>query len=85
MSIYAASEDGIHMQNDETDAEVSIGTEIPDHEPIDEIQTEESQPSSYPCVQEDPSSSSVNHIDDNNHGKVHCLILLLSYVEISLF
>lgn len=74
------------MQNDETDAEVSIGTEIPDHEPIDEIQTEESQPSSYPCVQEDPSSSSVKlHIDDNNHGKIHCLILLLSYVEISLF
>ena len=69
LAMYAASEDESHMQSSEIDAEVSIGTEIPDHEPIDEIQAEESQPSSYSCVQEDPSLSSVNLHTDDNHGK----------------
>ncbi|PON62751.1 Zein-binding domain containing protein [Parasponia andersonii] len=67
LDVHQASEDESHMQSDEIDAEVSIGTEIPDQEPIDEIQTEEIQPSSHPCEREDPSSSSVNlHIDDSH-------------------
>uniref|UniRef100_A0A803PC76 GTD-binding domain-containing protein n=1 Tax=Cannabis sativa TaxID=3483 RepID=A0A803PC76_CANSA len=52
LDVNQASEDEID------DAEVSIGTDIPDHdEPIDEIQSKQ-----------DPSSSSINlHSDDNNH------------------
>ena len=68
LKAYAGSDDDIHMQSDEIDGEISIGTEIPDHEPIDELENEEAE-TSYPCVQEDPSTSSINlHIDDN-HGK----------------
>ncbi|XP_062110145.1 myosin-binding protein 2 [Humulus lupulus] len=45
-----------NMLSYEIDGEVSIGTDIPDHEPNDEIQSKE-----------DPSSSSVNlHCDDNH-------------------
>lgn len=49
--------------------EISIGTEIPDQEPLDEAQTLEALPS-YEHRQEDPSTSSVIlHVDDDN-GKL---------------
>jgi hypothetical protein len=54
------------MQGNELDAEISIGTEIPDQEPLDEAQTQEFLPS-YEHRQEDPSTSSVIlHVDDDN-------------------
>lgn len=66
--IIAGSDDDAHMRSDEIDGEISIGTEIPDQEPIDEIQNHEFGPS-YSREQEDPSTSSVNlHVDDS-HGK----------------
>lgn len=55
------------MRSDEIDAEISIGTDIPDQEPIDEIQAHELE-LSYSCEQEDPSTSSVNLHVDHNHG-----------------
>lgn len=54
------------MQSNELDVEISIGTEIPDQEPLDEAQTLEALPS---CEhrQEEPSTSSVIlHVDDDN-------------------
>lgn len=50
------------MWNDEPEVEISIGTEIPDHEPIDEIQTQNDLPS-LPHVQEEPSPSSSLEVD----------------------
>lgn len=45
------------MRNDETDAEISIGTEIPDQEPMEEIQTQQL---------DEPCTSFINlHVDDN--------------------
>ncbi|KAL5538168.1 hypothetical protein UlMin_042790 [Ulmus minor] len=66
LEVHQAFEDDIHMQSDEFDAEVSIGTEIPDHEPIDEIQSQGIQPS-YPCEQECPSTSSADLHTEENH------------------
>ncbi|XP_015895442.3 probable myosin-binding protein 4 [Ziziphus jujuba] len=64
-----AFEDDSNVRNDETDAEISIGTEIPDQEPIDEIQTREHEPS-YSCGQDEPATSSINlHVDDNLDSK----------------
>ncbi|XP_059655373.1 myosin-binding protein 3-like isoform X2 [Cornus florida] len=51
----------------ETEVEVSIGTDIPDLDPTDEIQTREI-PTSYQCIHEDPSTSSANLDADNDHG-----------------
>ncbi|XP_050373677.1 myosin-binding protein 3-like [Argentina anserina] len=52
-------DDDIHMLNDEIDAEVSIGTDIPDHDIFNEdIQSAGELLNSYPNVQEDPSTSS---------------------------
>ncbi|GMN38517.1 hypothetical protein TIFTF001_007749 [Ficus carica] len=63
LEVHQGSEDDIHMQSDEIDGEISIGTEIPDQEPIDEIDSREIPEN----VQEDLSSSSVNlHIDDSH-------------------
>lgn len=53
----AELEDILQIQNDETDAEISIGTEIPDHEPIDDIPPQEDL-SEYSALQESPSTSS---------------------------
>ncbi|EOY01041.1 hypothetical protein QUC31_013984 [Theobroma cacao] len=51
-------------QNDEIEAEISIGTDIPDHEPIEDIQMQHL----YECTQEDPSSSSAQLHADDDHG-----------------
>ncbi|XP_022776436.1 myosin-binding protein 2 [Durio zibethinus] len=51
-------------QNDEIEAEISIGTDIPDHEPIEDIQMQHL----YECTQEDPSISSSQLHADADHG-----------------
>lgn len=57
------------------DAEVSIGTDIPDHEPIDDIQIQEDLPS-YPLTEEGVFASSSEFQADNadDHGKPQYLI-----------
>ncbi|KAI9082175.1 hypothetical protein K1719_035915 [Acacia pycnantha] len=40
-NISPASEEAAQMQDDEFEAEVSIGTEIPEHEPVDEFQSQD--------------------------------------------
>ncbi|KAK4261755.1 hypothetical protein QN277_004711 [Acacia crassicarpa] len=40
-NISQASEEAAQMQDDEFEAEVSIGTEIPEHEPVDEFQSQD--------------------------------------------
>ncbi|KAL6187050.1 hypothetical protein ACLB2K_043166 [Fragaria x ananassa] len=65
-------DDDIHTLNDEIDAELSIGTYIPDHDIFNEdIQSAHKLQNSYPDVQEDPSTSSPttpNADNDDNHG-----------------
>ena len=58
---YAASDE----QNDEIEAEISIGTDIPDNEPIEDIQMQHL----YECTQEDTSTSSAQLHADAGHGK----------------
>ncbi|KAM3753226.1 hypothetical protein ACB098_03G078100 [Castanea mollissima] len=66
---HQASEEAIQMQSNDLDVEISIGTEIPDQEPLDEAQTLEALPS-YEHRQDDPSTSSVIlHVDDDNGSK----------------
>ena len=60
------------MWSDELEVEISIGTDIPDHEPIDEIQTQIDLPP-HPDLQEDPSPSSSLDVD-NMQGSILCLI-----------
>lgn len=77
--MYAATteDDDIHMRNDEIDTEVSIGTDIPDHDIFNEdIQSAHELLHSYPSVQEDPSTSSPNAEIDDNHGKPQLYNLL---------
>ncbi|XP_028767165.1 myosin-binding protein 2 [Neltuma alba] len=40
-NISPASEEAAQMQGDESEADVSIGTEIPEHEPVDEFQSQD--------------------------------------------
>ncbi|KAK8627664.1 hypothetical protein V6N13_135269 [Hibiscus sabdariffa] len=51
-------------QNDEIEAEISIGTDIPDHEPIEDIQMQ----LLFEFTQEDPSTSSSQLHVDPDHG-----------------
>ncbi|XP_050233641.1 myosin-binding protein 2-like [Mercurialis annua] len=67
----SVSEEALEMQIDETEADISIGTEIPDHESVDDIQAGE-VPSSHLCIEEDPSSSTSNadcHANDDSGHK----------------
>ncbi|XP_027341764.1 myosin-binding protein 2 [Abrus precatorius] len=66
-----ASEDASQMQGEEFEAEVSIGTEIPDQEQVDEYQSQDVLLDANQRIQEDPSTSTVRfHIqDDNGHDK----------------
>lgn len=58
----------------ETEVEVSIGTEIPDLYPIDETQAQD-----ITCAHEDPSSSSTNfREDDHEHGKLNIPFVILA-------
>ncbi|XP_059447265.1 myosin-binding protein 2 isoform X2 [Corylus avellana] len=63
---HRAPEEAIQMRGDEFKVEISIGTEIPDQEPLDEAQTQEFLPL-YEHRQEDPSTSAVlQQVDDDN-------------------
>lgn len=73
--IYAVCDDVHQMQSDETDAEISIGTEIPDHEPIDDLQTQDDLPSSL-CKEEGVfAGSSEFQADNYDHGKPQYLFI----------
>ncbi|KAI4357609.1 hypothetical protein L6164_001547 [Bauhinia variegata] len=65
---YPACDEAMQMQNDEFDADVSIGTEIPDHEPVDEYQSQDILSDSNQRMQEEPSTSSVNFHIQNDRG-----------------
>lgn len=56
------------MQSDEIEADISIGTEIPDHEPIEDFQSEE-VPASCLSIAEDPSTTDANFHAYNEHGE----------------
>lgn len=64
---HPGAEEEYNSQNDETDAEISIGTEIPDQETVDEIHTQESF-SSFQCTQEDSSTRYDILSTDFDHG-----------------
>lgn len=66
---YVGAEEECNSQNDETDAEISIGTEIPDQETVDEIHTEQSF-HSFQNTQEDPSTRYDILSADFDHGKL---------------
>lgn len=59
----------VAQANNENEADVSIGTEIPDLDITDEIQIEDSV-HMYECTREDPPTSSANlyAVDDHDHG-----------------
>ncbi|KAK7368537.1 hypothetical protein VNO80_10564 [Phaseolus coccineus] len=57
--ISLASEDASQMQGEEYEAEVSIGTEIPDQEQVDEYQSQDVLLDINQQIQEDPSTSTV--------------------------
>nr|TKS04016.1 uncharacterized protein D5086_0000147330 [Populus alba] len=62
------SEEALQMLSDEIEADVSIGTEIPDQEQIDDIHYGEEVSPSYSSKQEDPSTSDVNKHACEDHG-----------------
>ena len=75
--LYAASEEETQTQNDESEAEVSIGTEIPDHEPMDEYQSPDMLLDLNQTMEEEPSTSLIRfHVQDDS-GKPLLLIFLL--------
>ncbi|CAK7326772.1 unnamed protein product [Dovyalis caffra] len=63
-----ASEEVLQMRSDEIEADVSIGTEIPDQEQIDDIHYAEEVSPSYSCIQEDPSTSNADYHAYEDHG-----------------
>lgn len=68
---FLVSEDATQMQGEEFEAEVSIGTEIPDQEQVDEYQSQDILLETNQQMQEDPSTSTVKfHVqDDSGHDK----------------
>ncbi|XP_052205852.1 myosin-binding protein 2 [Diospyros lotus] len=67
LDVAAALEEAFEAPNNETEAEVSIGTEIPDLEQTDEFGNQETIP---PCtsMNENPSTSFANFIAEDDHG-----------------
>ncbi|KAH6805553.1 myosin-binding protein of unknown function [Perilla frutescens var. frutescens] len=59
----------VAQANNENEADVSIGTEIPDLDIADEIQIQDSV-HSYECTHEDPSTSSANLYEVDDHGSM---------------
>ncbi|BAT74261.1 hypothetical protein LR48_Vigan46s000100 [Vigna angularis] len=57
--VSLASEDESQMQGEEYEAEVSIGTEIPEQEQVDEYQNQDVLLDTNQQIQEDPSTSTV--------------------------
>lgn len=76
----AELEDILQIQNDETDAEISIGTEIPDHEPIDDIPPQEDL-SEYSALQESPSTSSSQLPEQDDDSKLSSNFSLFRYIS----
>ncbi|XP_057960441.1 myosin-binding protein 2 isoform X2 [Malania oleifera] len=68
-AVHPASEVVVRLGTDEINAEISMGSEIPDQELSDEIGTQDFL-SSYPCMREDPfpSTSSAKLPADDDHG-----------------
>lgn len=63
------------MQSSEFDAEISIGTEIPDQEPLGEALPQEALPSYEPGQgAADLSTSSVIYHGDDDNGKLKFLV-----------
>lgn len=69
------------MQGEEFEAEVSIGTEIPDQEHVDEYQSQDVLLDTNQRIQEDPSSSTVRFQVEDDNGKPQLLIFSLSQVH----
>ncbi|MED6182848.1 hypothetical protein PIB30_032641 [Stylosanthes scabra] len=69
--VSIASEDGSQLQGEEFEAEVSIGTEIPDQQQVDEYQSQEIVLDTNQRIQEDPSTSidSYQVQDHSGHDK----------------
>ncbi|KHN46089.1 hypothetical protein glysoja_030090 [Glycine soja] len=69
--VSLASEDASQMEGEEYEAEVSIGTEIPDQEQVDEYQSQDVLLDTNQQMQEDPSTSTVrfNVQDEIGHDK----------------
>ncbi|KAL4331547.1 hypothetical protein AHAS_Ahas13G0511000 [Arachis hypogaea] len=70
--VSTASEDGSQLQGEEFEAEVSIGTEIPDQEQVDEYQSQDIVLDTSQRIQEDPSTSTVSYQvqDHSGHEKL---------------
>ncbi|XP_015957893.1 myosin-binding protein 2 isoform X1 [Arachis duranensis] len=67
--VSTASEDGSQLQGEEFEAEVSIGTEIPDQEQVDEYQSQDIVLDTSQRIQEDPSTSTVSYqVQDHSVG-----------------
>lgn len=75
MFIVAASEDASQTQSEEFEAEVSIGTEIPDQEQVDEYQGQDMLFETNQRMQDDSSTSSVRFYAQNDSGKPRFLVL----------
>lgn len=73
LTLYVAIDDDIHM-SDENETEISIGTEIPDQEPMDDAQSQEMLPA-HPSEHEASFTSPLELHMSNNHGKHQLLIL----------
>jgi len=74
LSIPAASEDESEMQGEEYEAEVSIGTEIPEQEQVDEYQSQDVLLDTNQQTQEDPSTSTVRFNLRDESGEPQLLI-----------
>ena len=70
----AASEDASQMEGEEYEAEVSIGTEIPDQEQVDEYQSQDVLLDTNQQMQEDPSTSTVRFNVQDEIGRPQLLI-----------
>ncbi|KAJ0095431.1 hypothetical protein Patl1_15477 [Pistacia atlantica] len=57
------SDEALRMKNDEIDAEISIGTEIPEHEPIDDIHNEQEP---FPSSCELHVDNGCKQVEDDN-------------------
>lgn len=75
MFIVAASEDASQTQSEEFEAEVSIGTEIPDQEHVEEYHGQDILFETNQRMQDDSSTSSVRFYVQHDSGKPRFLVL----------
>lgn len=69
------------MQGEEYEAEVSIGTEIPEQEQVDEYQSQDVLLDTNQQIQEDPSTSTVRFNLRDESGKPQLLIFPFAEVH----